>query len=230
MLMPVSKEITSEEWITENIRYPEKYRMIAENESDNDDSSLRAVLCLEHLIKNNFGKKRITIVEVGPIHPDFNDPLMELLSRRRIPPISLLYMRNPHLNCLAIGPVEINEEQKNRLLPGVDYILGLLTTDRHTDNSNELIKRIGEKPDIIYGQHIFETRRKASPLMLPCGRYKPFEKSAEILRDCGFIVVDNYGGEFDQVPLSFEYENISKLKHTHSYMYSNRESIFVFRK
>lgn len=200
----MAKIFSPDEWMVEKI--------------EGKENLYRAVLCLEHLIMSNYDGKPINVVEVGPIS--------SIGLEDHIAPISTLYERNPHLNCLSIGAIDASEEQIRKTLGNVEYLRGLLIPGK--DDSAKLLEKLEGNPDIIYGQHVFESS-PATPTSLPFGYAKPFEKSAEILKDGGFIVVDNYGGKMN-VGIQSHWPNSSKMAHVMSYMYSNNEGIYVFQK
>ncbi|MDD4333318.1 MAG: hypothetical protein PHT51_04370 [Patescibacteria group bacterium] len=197
---------------------------------------LRAVLCLEHLIKQYYSQTTSPkILEVGPAMVDsitlFNGNKIKVPeAKQHIAPISLLQKRNPTFKCAAIGPQQLSNRQKTSLLGDAKYIQGLLLPE---DGSSDLLLKIEEQlegaPDIIYGQHVFENSSAATE-NLPFGPYKIFEKAAQILSPKGFIVVDNYSGDKRDVGILDYWPYSQKMKQMHSYMYGKDKGIYVFQK
>ncbi|MFC1774784.1 hypothetical protein ACFLZN_00530 [Nanoarchaeota archaeon] len=191
------------------------------------ESSLdRAVLCLTHLIRNNFpDKEPLRVVEVGPIDPMFPE--------RHTAPISLLSERHPNLSCVGFGIHQVTDEIRASTLGRVPYIMGVLRLGELGDESaDKLIEFLGGTPNIIYGQHVFESSPGGS-ISLPFGTVNPFQRAAEILAVNGYLVVDNYPGRPGQVSRPVMYapvDAVRRLRNTFSYMYSEKEGIYVFQK
>lgn len=209
---PGSVRLMPEEWITEDFS---KSRMF-------ESHSYRAVLCLEHLIKNNYNGNPINVVEVGPI------PTFEWKEEVRAP-IAILKERNPKINCISIGSRDVTVKRKKQILGDIQYVKGIISTeDCFQKYIEEMLQRLGGIPDIFYGQHVFEDS-ESSPESLPVGPYKPFEKCAEVLKDGGFIVVDNYGGTKEQIGRESHRENSKKMKLSHSYIHTIDEPTGILK-
>lgn len=199
-----------------------------ENKTENKpDNQLKAVLCLEHLIQNYYYNQDHSpkIVEIGPV-----GMLNTKVFGEHKAPISLLSQRNKDFHCLALGPQSLSSKNKKELLGNVEYIEGLLSKESMFNQfSDSLIKKLGGTPDIIYGQHVFESS-PGSETSLPLGPYKIFEKSAEILAPNGFIVVDNYGGKQNQIGIEKHWPHSKNMKLAYSYIYEENKGIYVFKK
>lgn len=194
---------------------------------DNIDRPLGiAVLALEHLIKLHYSDmSQVRLVEVGPIC------VIDSLKQEHIAPISEISKRNPSVKCVAYGLEKPStQEERDKTLGKVEMVYGPLTIEKNiTVLLDILFEKLDGRPNIIYGQHVFEN----SPCEfrdLPHGSYKPFEKASEIVETGGFIVVDNYNGKLHKVGKCDSRTYTSQMEHKFSYMYSKDEGIHVYRK
>jgi len=134
-------------WLTENI-------------PDVPKECSRAVLCLEDLLRRALVGQQIRMVEFGPL-TSIEDP-------GHIAPIGIFAERHSDARCVGIGHLPIEGSESNiRSVPYVRDLLGL-----YSDSSNKtpdiLQKHLGGRPNIIYGQHVFEGS-SSSPHSLPVG-------------------------------------------------------------
>jgi hypothetical protein len=223
---------TAEE-ISEGLNFPSE---VSTKEWLPDDMNLSAqkegVVCLEHLIANEIGDKSVRMIEVGPIKSGFEKSRKRVMNHKA--PIKLFQNRNPKHRCVGIGPEDLSDKERVRLLGKADFVKGLLGTGIR-DNSKELIEKLGGSPDIVYGQHVFE-HSDGYLESLPFGPYRIFERAAEILKVGGFIVVQNYGGSKSQIGMHNLGDNLHSKTMEPWALYEIEErggekrGIFVFKK
>lgn len=210
--------------------------------AENRENISRGVLCLEDLIRREFGGMPVRVLEVGPVPSILKGTALGDYELKHRAPIGALQKRNPELKCLAVGIPPLMEKERAQILGDVPYIAGILSAyesemelfNKELGPVNDRIQNgLGGAPQIIYGEHMFENS-PSGPKSFPLGPYKPFEAAAEMLAPGGFIVVDNAGGRRHQIPFDslVSFPEISKLKERYQYTYDSKDgrSIYVFQK
>ena len=198
-----------------------------------DASIEKGVACLEHLITNELGGKQSRIVEVGPVDMGIKRDRKSAMEEK--PPIQLLHERNSQHICAGIGPENLTPEEKAGILSDIPFIKGIFDISEQADKSGEVIEALGGRPDIVYGQHVFEDS-SGSLDYLVFGPYKIFDCAARILNVGGFIVVDNYGGGKHQIGMTTTGLMVHSktmqpyAQYVSEYFRGEPRGIFVFRK
>ena len=207
--------------------------------------------CLEHLIGKNFeATRQLRILEIGPIgiytfRAEDNCPIEIRYELEHRAPIAELQRKKPQHKYLGFGHVPADEEIRKSNLGEVPYLQGCLSpfNDESIDTDDRIATALGGRPDIIIGQHVFESSR-ASPLIMPKTAYHLFEHAARMLASLGFLVVHNYDsgrddiGERRDAPKHFPHTAQTTLAFAYRTNYSFRapsgkeekECIYVFKK
>ncbi len=199
-----------------------------------EDKTARPVSCIEDLVKREKVQAPVRVLEIGPI------PVDDYWEVTHVSPISLLYNRNPDWKCLAVGIQQPQEKYRQQLLGDVKFIKEIMISNRELGDRGRKLEEdikaeLDGQPQIIYGQHVFESSETGDDLKsLPYGPYKIFERAAEILAPGGFIVVDNYGGRKSQIgrepPYFVPGPHTKATELVYEYEYEKDSAIYVFKK
>jgi hypothetical protein len=187
-----------------------------------NNSPERGVLCVEDLVKREKLKLPIRVLEIGPTPISVIEVNIE---NEKPAPISLINKRHPDWRCLAAGHHILEGELRDHILGEVEFLQGSIgIRNKSFYNQNlipEIINKLGDHPQIIYGQHVFENSETGfnGTDPLPFGPYVIFDGAAELVASGGFIVVDNYGGKKYQIGRDLNDPNTKLTELVYEYKY-----------
>lgn len=189
----------------------------------------RAMKCLQHFINEFKLWNWLKILEVWPFPINMIINLIDDFNLFKSP-ISIFEKKIPWNTYLWLWPHNWYEKHTKTIMWEVDFIDWIIDLENEKKWIHQVLDYFKWKPDIIYWRHVFENSN-AEKETFPIPRSYMLEWTVKLLRDWGFLIVDNASWyKWNILRLKGFYSKELKLVSEYYYDKTWKEWIFIFQK